>query len=173
MSNTGVFKKYLKPAVIVLLLIWLGIVLSLTVLGRTPSVGNHFQPDFLWSYKYGYKQGSWFVLQMIENVIMYMPFGFLFPFLLEEKLSGWKLFVITLIAGLAVSFTTESMQYLFKIGLFEFDDLFHNGLGIVIGFLIHLVLFMLGVLQMQSLMVLMNLMIGTTTLGASMVMVLK
>ena len=98
MSNTGVFKKYLKPAVIVLLLIWLGIVLSLTVLGRTPSVGNHFQPDFLWSYKYGYKEGSWFVLQMIENVIMYMPFGFLFPFLLKEKLSGWKLFVITIIA---------------------------------------------------------------------------
>ena len=47
--------------------------------------------------------------------------------------------MITLIAGLAVSFTTESMQYLFKIGLFEFDDLFHNGLGIVIGFLLHLV----------------------------------
>lgn len=77
--------------------------------------------------------------QIIGNVIMYMPFGFLFPFLLEEKLSGWKLFVITLIAGLAVSFTTESMQYIFRIGLFEFDDLFHNGLGIVIGFLMHLV----------------------------------
>ena len=137
--NTGVFKKYLKPGAVILLLVWLCIVLSLTVLGREPFEGRHFQPDFLWSYKYGYKQGSWFVLQMIENVIMYMPFGFLFPFLLEGKLSGWKLFVITLIAGLAVSFTTESMQYLFRIGLFEFDDLFHNGLGIVIGFLVHLV----------------------------------
>ncbi|MBQ0089989.1 MAG: VanZ family protein [Prevotellaceae bacterium] len=50
----------------------------------------------------------------------------------------WKLFVITIIAGLAISFTTESMQYLFRIGLFEFDDLFHNGLGIVIGFLMRL-----------------------------------
>ena len=30
------------------------------------------------------------------------------------------------------------MQYLFRIGLFEFDDLFHNGLGIVIGFLMRL-----------------------------------
>lgn len=96
MSNTGVFKKYLKPAVIVLLLIWLGIVLSLTVLGRTPSDGNHFQPDFLWSYKYGYKEGARFVFQMIENVIMYMPFGFLFPFLLKEKIFGRMLFVITL-----------------------------------------------------------------------------
>ena len=138
MSNTRVFKKYFKPGAIVLLLIWLGIVLSLTVLGREPFDGRHFQPDFLWSYKYGYKSGTWFVLQMIENVIMYMPFGFLFPFLLKEKLSGWKLFAITLLAGLTISFSTESIQYLYRIGLFEFDDLFHNGLGIVIGFLIHL-----------------------------------
>ena len=139
MSNTGIFKKYIKPVVIVLLLMWLGIVLSLTVLGREPFEGRHFQTDFLWSYKYGYKQGSRFVFQMIENVVMYMPFGFLFPFLLKEKLSGWKLFVITIIAGLAISFTTEFMQSLFRIGLFEFDDLFHNGLGIVIGFLVQLV----------------------------------
>ena len=56
MSNTELIKKYLKPAVIVLLLIWLSIVLSLTVLGRKPFEGRHFQPDFLWSYKYGYKE---------------------------------------------------------------------------------------------------------------------
>ena len=122
-----------------MLLIWFGIVLSLTVLGREPFDGRHFQPELFWSYRSAQMKETWFVRQIIGNVIMYMPFGFLFPFLLEEKLSGWKLFVITLIAGLAVSFTTESMQYLFKIGLFEFDDLFHNGLGIVIGFLVHLV----------------------------------
>ena len=139
MSNTEIIKKYLKPAVIVLLLIWLGIVLSLTVLGREPFDGRHFQPELFWSYRSAQMKETWFVRQIIGNVIMYMPFGFLFPFLLKEKLSGWKLFVITIIAGLAISFTTESMQYLFRIGLFEFDDLFHNGLGIVIGFLIHLV----------------------------------
>lgn len=138
MSNMGIVKKYLKPAVIVLLLIWLGIVLSLTVLGRKPYDGNHFQPELFWSYSAVQLKKAWFVRQIICNVIAYMPFGFLFPFLLKEKLSGWKLFVITIIAGLAISFTTESMQYLFRIGLFEFDDLFHNGLGIVIGFLVHL-----------------------------------
>lgn len=139
MSYISFFKKYYKPAVIVLLLIWLGIVLSLTVLGRKPYDGNHFQPELFWSYRSVQMKEAWFVRQIIGNVIMYMPFGFLFPFLLKGKLSGWKLFAITVIAGLTISFTTESMQYLFKIGLFEFDDLLHNGLGIVIGFLIHLV----------------------------------
>lgn len=137
MSNTEIIKKYLKPAVIVLLLIWFGIVLSLTVLGREPFDGRHFQPELFWSYRSAQMKETWFVRQIIGNVIMYMPFGFLFPFLLEEKLSGWKLFAVTLVAGLAVSFSAESMQYLLRIGLFEFDDLFHNGLGIVIGFLIH------------------------------------
>lgn len=114
-------------------------VLSLTMFGRKSFEGSHFQPELFWSYSAVQLQKTPFVRQMIGNVIMYRPFGFLFPFLLEEKSSGWKLFAITLIAGLAISFSTESMQFLLKIGLFEFDDLFHNGLGIVIGFLIHLV----------------------------------
>lgn len=140
LSNTRVKKKYFKLGVVIMLLIWLGIILSLTVLGRTSlGGGNHFQPELFWSYRSVQMKEEWFVRQIICNVIAYMPFGFLFPFLLKEKLSGWKLFVITLLTGLAFSLTTESMQYLFRIGLFEFDNLFHNGLGIVIGFLIHLV----------------------------------
>lgn len=139
MSYISFFKKYYKPVVIVLLLIWLGIVLSHTVLGRKPFDGRHFQPELFWSYRSVQMKEAWFVRQIIGNVIMYMPFGFLFPLLLGRKLSGLRVFAITLIAGLAISFSTEFMQYVFRIGLFEFDDMFHNGLGVVIGFLIHLV----------------------------------
>ena len=141
MSNSTkvTWRRYVRLAVVVLLLVWFFIVLSQTVFGRKPFDGNHFQPELFWSYRSVQMKEAWFVRQIIGNVIMYMPFGFLFPLLLNRKLSGWKVFAITLIAGLAISFSTEFMQYIFRIGLFEFDDMFHNGLGIVIGFLIHLV----------------------------------
>lgn len=65
---------------------------------------------------------------------MYIPFGLIFPFLFKDKLDSWKVFIITILAGIVISIFTESMQYIFKIGLFEFDDIIHNMLGTVIGF---------------------------------------
>ena len=41
-------------------------------------------------------------------------------------------FVAASAAG--VSFVIEVVQLVFKLGLFEFDDIFHNTLGAVIGF---------------------------------------
>ncbi len=41
-------------------------------------------------------------------------------------------FVAASAAG--VSFVIEVVQFVFKLGLFEFDDIFHNTLGAVIGF---------------------------------------
>ena len=129
-------RYYLKTIILVLLLLWLIIVFSLTVFGRQPFEGQHFQPEVFWSYRSAQLKEAWFVRQIIGNVAMYIPFGFIFPFLFKDKLDGWKVFVITLLAGIVISFCTESIQYIFKIGLFEFDDIIHNALGTVIGFLL-------------------------------------
>lgn len=118
------------------LFIWFVFVLCFTVLGRKPFDGRHFQPEVFWSYRSVQLKESWFVRQILGNVAMYIPFGFVFPFLFKDRLSGWMVFIITLLAGIAVSFFTESMQYIFKIGLFEFDDIIHNALGTAIGFLL-------------------------------------
>ena len=101
-----------------------------------PFEGRHFQPEVFWSYRSVQLKEAWFVGQILGNVAMYIPFGLIFPFLFKDKLDGWKAFIITLLAGIVISFCTESIQYIFKIGLFEFDDIIHNALGTVIGFLL-------------------------------------
>ena len=130
--------KYLKRSVIVLLLLWLITVFTLTVFIRQPFEGQHFQGELFWSYTYGISNiGTRFVVQMIENVIMYIPFGFLFPFLLKGKCPDIAALGICILVGAAVSFSTESLQYFCKLGLFEFDDVIHNALGTIIGFVLH------------------------------------
>ena len=131
------FRKQIKIGAVVLLLIWLVIILSLTVLGREPFEGRHFQPQLFWSYSPEQLAKPAFVRQVIGNIVVYMPLGFLLPILLRDKLSVRKCFVITLAVGVTISFITESIQYLLQIGLFEFDDMVHNGLGVVIGLLLY------------------------------------
>ena len=130
-------KKQYRAIILTTLFIWFVFVLFLTVLGRMPFEGQHFQPEVLWSYRSVQLNEAWFVRQILGNVAMYIPFGLIFPFLFKDKLDGWKVFIITLLAGIVLSFFTESIQYIFKIGLFEFDDIIHNMLGTVIGFILY------------------------------------
>ncbi len=44
-------------------------------------------------------------------------------------------------AGGGLSFAIESTQYVTKTGFAEFDDVFHNTLGCVIGYGIYLVVY--------------------------------
>ena len=129
-------KRQYYAIILTTLFIWFVFVLFLTVLGRMPFEGQHFQPEVFWSYRSVQFKEAWFVRQILGNVAMYIPFGLIFPFLFKDKLDGWKVFIITLLAGIVISFCTESIQYIFKIGLFEFDDIIHNALGTVIGFLL-------------------------------------
>ena len=129
-------KRQYYAIILTTLFIWFVFVLFLTILGRMPFEGQHFQPEVFWSYRSAQLKQAWFVRQILGNVVMYIPFGLIFPFLFKKKLDGWKVFIITLLAGIVISFFTESIQYIFKIGLFEFDDIIHNALGTVIGFLL-------------------------------------
>ena len=61
---------------------------------------------------------------------MFVPFGFL-PWMRFEKLDSIK--VIVLLAFI-FSLFIETSQLVFKVGLFELDDLFDNTLGTVIGY---------------------------------------
>lgn len=77
-----------------------------------------------------YSLGSWVKDMIVGNIIMFMPFGFFLPFVLE-KLNKRNAFMISL----AVPLVVESLQ-LFLGRSFDIDDLICNFLGIIIGFLL-------------------------------------
>ena len=67
---------------------------------------------------------------------MLLPMGILLPVAVRDDVGG-KLFRRVVLSGFFTSFTIEVMQLLLKRGLFEFDDMFHNTIGVAIGYWIY------------------------------------
>ena len=107
----------------VLFLLWL------TILSRQPRIGVRvFKWELLWAYRAwiaGESFGKTESIQNINNVLVFIPFGALFPG------KRWKWLLIT-----AVLFSTaiEAVQYCFNLGWCEIDDVICNVLGAAAGF---------------------------------------
>ena len=99
--------------------------LAVTVLNRSPFTGNHFQPQLFWSWNVPRLRD-----QIIMNVIGFIPVGFLLASVLSS--TSLSIFLSIPIASL-ISLSIELLQLITSRGLFEFDDVFHNSLGAVIG----------------------------------------
>lgn len=111
-----------KTVLVCLLVAYTVFILCETLIFRKPFKGKHLELELFWSYKVIDKQFN----QMFCNVLLFIPFGLLL------KLLGLNTRLILLI-GFTFSCSIELLQYLFKLGLCELDDVFHNTLGTLIG----------------------------------------
>jgi glycopeptide antibiotics resistance protein len=70
---------------------------------------------------------------------MLLPIGILLPIVLGAvwKDASKNIFVRVVLIGFFISLTIEILQLVMKRGLFEFDDMFHNTLGVAIGYWIY------------------------------------
>ena len=114
-----------KALIICLLVIYVFVILSETLLFRKPFEGEHLQLELFWSYKVIDVQFK----QMLGNVLMFIPFGLLLS-LLDKRV--W----LVLLSGFFFSCLVEILQFVLKVGLCEWDDVLHNTLGTLIGLLI-------------------------------------
>ena len=73
-----------------------------------------------------------FLWLFFGNIGWFVPFGFLLPILLKKES-----FLKVVVMGFMFSFTIESLQFIFRIGVAELDDLILNTLGTAIGYLIY------------------------------------
>lgn len=113
------------------LYIYVFIVLSSTLFTRVQMPQHMANLKLFWSYQYIYVTKDMGLLQeVILNIFMLMPIGILIPITFGKRVNFSK----TVFIGFLVSFFIEINQYIFRLGLFEFDDLFHNTLGVLIGY---------------------------------------
>ncbi len=68
---------------------------------------------------------------VIENVILFIPFGILFPSCLPKKVSA-----LTIFAGAICSVCIECIQYRTGCGYCQLDDVVTNILGTIIGYIV-------------------------------------
>lgn len=74
-----------------------------------------------------------FLINIVGNVVVFMPFGFFVPGL-EKRKSGpfFEFFKITVL-GFFFSMAVETVQLVTKVGCFDVDDLILNTLGVALG----------------------------------------
>lgn len=85
-------------------------------------------------WEYREKLGIWSIINLLGNVIIFIPFGFFKP-----MSSVSRNFLTTVLDGVLLSMVVEVFQFVTKVGRFDVDDLLLNTFGVVIGYLVFLI----------------------------------
>jgi glycopeptide antibiotics resistance protein len=119
----------LKWSSILLLIEYIFLLFCSTVIFRT--TGETRQYDFypFWSYN-----RPDLLPENIMNVVVFVPIGVLLGFMFQGsrfKMTWWK----ALLIGCSISITIEALQFCFMKGFSELDDVMHNTLGCILGYM--------------------------------------
>lgn len=85
-----------------------------------------------WNMRYTY---GWDVtiVNLLGNVVCFMPFGFLLPTVSKKKI--FKNFLSVTLMAMLFSLGIETAQLLMKVGAFDVDDIFLNTVGGLVGYI--------------------------------------
>lgn len=122
-------KRILQTLSTILFVIYTIFVVWMTLLKREPRVrARVIEPELFWAFRgwiNGAPDGKQESIQYIQNVLFFIPFGFLFP---------WKKWKQVFLSALMTSAAIEITQYIFNLGWCELDDVISNTAGALVGF---------------------------------------
>ena len=156
-------KKGLHYSLLLLLTAYAFLIYGIAVFCRRTMIIRKFDLTPFWSYRPIMDGNIWLLVEDIMNVVMFIPIGVLIgtqikatqkPQKTQKDLSSenhqtclsgcvarifaeskWEWLFVTLV-GAGLSIGIETLQFVFKKGFAEFDDVFHNTLGCLIGYMI-------------------------------------
>ncbi len=123
--------RTLQAIITALLAAYLFLILSTTVLARSVYDDYQYMLLPLWSYAEIFKGNKALIIENIANTVMLAPVGFLLPAV--TRMNGKK----TVLTGFLISLSIELLQLTLRRGLFEFDDMIHNTVGCLLGYVIY------------------------------------
>ncbi len=120
-----------QSIIVFLLVAWLTLVVGLTLLDRGAHYGGRINYWLFSGYVAAWNNRSFGEFQQIVfNLIMFMPLGFLLPLLGKQFQRAVPVVMVSFLISLGV----ETAQLLTARGIFDLDDLLHNTLGGLAGF---------------------------------------
>lgn len=138
--------KYERILSLIMLLIYIvGLVYFTMLRGGRTNLGGfafRFPPPFLQAMlKRQYYPNT---NRSVLNMLLFVPLGCLLPY----NISLWKnetnsnrlQFRTAILIGLCVSLAIETSQLIFKVGVFEIDDLVKNTMGTGLGYVFNMIL---------------------------------
>lgn len=112
------------------LLTYVAVVYASCVFTRTPT-GRHMASLVpFWSWRevvFHHDRGL--LKENLLNMVLLAPAGVLLPWARGRSLRTWEL----VLCGVLLSGGIELLQYVLERGFFEWDDIIHNTLGLVVG----------------------------------------
>ena len=127
-----------KKAFLILVLIgWLVLTLFVTLLRGEGNGFREWNFHLFLAWKEAWSQFTLKVwLNVLLNIALFMPLGFLLPLLAQKFKNG----LVMLITGFGSSLLIELTQLALGRGMFDVDDLFTNTLGAMLGWALIMVL---------------------------------
>ncbi len=109
--------------------------------GRTEEMGYRYNLRPFHEIRRGIKNINtvgyrYVIVNVLGNIVAFMPFGFLLPLVSEARVHVGKAAVSTFLLSLAA----ETIQLLSRTGAFDVDDLILNTIGGIFGYLCYAVL---------------------------------
>jgi len=111
-----------------ILIFYLASVYMLTISARIVTPEATLKAELFWSYKQIAAGNKSILLEVILNVVLFVPYGLIASIMARSKIK-WTVFL----TGFLLTVGIELTQLLTHRGLFEFDDIIHNTLGTIIG----------------------------------------
>lgn len=107
--------------------------LYVSLFNRSSAEERRYELQLFWSYKMAlYTKNSFWYRQILYNILAFVPIGNALDYLLHKKHS----LIYILGSFLMISVSVELMQLIFRLGLFELDDIFNNLFGGMTGMLL-------------------------------------
>ena len=130
-SLVKVKEKKWQYSSVLCLTIYVSIMLCNTVIFRTEGNMSRVVLIPFWSYMEAVKESrSFYLIENLLNIVLFVPVG------LFLKMSFRNMrFIPIVFCGLLLSLVIETSQLLLQRGWFEVDDMMHNTLGTVLGYL--------------------------------------
>ncbi len=124
-------KKAVRSISLLMVIEYIIYILCSTFLYRITKTGKTYDFTPFWSYEAIQNGRGDLLAENIMNVILFVPIGLLLS-CVSRRLRWW----MVLLVGIGFSISIELLQYIFKCGFSEFDDVFHNTLGCLIGIML-------------------------------------
>lgn len=108
-------------------------VLFVTLAMREPGTIHDYKLQPLWSYQNVMETGNMeMMIENIANMALFFPGGMFLMDWFDKHICWYHCAVILFLCSLGI----EIMQLLFGLGTFEIDDMIHNTLGGILGYLV-------------------------------------
>lgn len=122
--------KSVQACMITVLCGYFVLVIISTVFARERTADYQYSFDIFWSYRKVMTGENYFLNQIVYNIFMLAPVGFMLPLALN------RMGAVNIFIGCSTSLLIELLQFVLKRGIFEMDDILHNSIGVIIGYLL-------------------------------------